>query len=107
MVKITFVEADGVSYDIKAPEGWSLMEAAFHNGVEGIEAECGGACNCATCHVYIDERYLDKLPPIGSTEDEMLECTAAERRANSRLSCQIELTAELDGIVVDLPETQI
>ncbi|MBV1789232.1 2Fe-2S iron-sulfur cluster binding domain-containing protein [Marinobacterium sp. D7] len=107
MVKITYIEADGRSYEIEAPEGWSLMEAAFHNGVEGIEAECGGACNCATCHVYIDENYLDKLPPIGPTEEEMLECTAAERRPNSRLSCQIELTAELDGMVVDLPETQI
>ncbi|KEA61962.1 Ferredoxin, 2Fe-2S [Marinobacterium lacunae] len=107
MVKITYVEADGRRYEVEAPEGWSLMEAAFQNGVEGIEAECGGACNCATCHVYFDERYIDKVPQPSATEDEMLECTAAERRSNSRLSCQIELTSELDGMVINLPDTQI
>jgi len=107
MVHINFVEADGRTFEVDAPEGWSLMEAAFHNGVEGIEAECGGSCTCATCHVYVDERYLDKLKPVQPNEDEMLECTATERLPTSRLSCQIELTDALDGIVVNIPETQI
>lgn len=107
MIHINFVEADGRTFEVDAPEGWSLMEAAFHNGIEGIEAECGGSCTCATCHVYIDEGYLDRLPPMRSNEDEMLDCTAAERRKTSRLSCQVELTEALDGIVVNIPETQI
>ncbi len=107
MVHIKYVEADGRTHEVDAPEGWSLMEAAFHNGVEGIEAECGGACCCATCHVYVDERYLDKLKPVEANEDEMLDCAAAERKATSRLSCQVEISAELDGMVVNIPETQI
>lgn len=107
MIHINFVEADGRTFEVDAPEGWSLMEAAFHNGIDGIEAECGGSCTCATCHVYIDEGYLDKLPPMRSNEDEMLDCTATERRNTSRLSCQVELTEALDGIVVNIPETQI
>lgn len=107
MVHIKYVQADGQSQEVDAPEGWNLMEAAFHNGVEGIEAECGGSCTCATCHVYVDEGYLDKLKPIQPNEDEMLECVAAERRPTSRLSCQVEITEALDGIVVNVPETQI
>ncbi|MBS99714.1 MAG: (2Fe-2S)-binding protein [Oceanospirillaceae bacterium] len=107
MVRITYVEADGRTQEVDAQPGWSLMEAAFHNGIEGIEAECGGACVCATCHIYMDERYLEKIKPMESGEDEMLDCAAAERKPNSRLSCQIEITDELEGAVVQIPETQI
>lgn len=107
MVDITYIEPDGNEIELQIPEGWSLMEGAFHNGVDGIEAECGGNCSCATCHVYIDERFVGMLREMESNEDEMLECAAAERRSNSRLSCQIEVTSDLDGLVVHIPETQI
>lgn len=82
------------------------MQTALDNGVDGIVGECGGSAMCATCHVYVDEAFLDLLPPMKEVENEMLECTATERRPNSRLSCQIKLDAVLDGIVVELPETQ-
>lgn len=107
MVKLIFIEPSGAEQEVEAPEGWSLMEAAFHNGVDGIEAECGGSCTCATCHVYIDEKFVDKLAPMGSNEDEMLDCAAAERKSNSRLSCQIEITAAFEGMVIQTPDTQI
>ena len=82
------------------------MEGAVQNGVQGILAECGGACMCATCHVYVDEAWLARLDPIEEEEQEMLGSTAAERKVNSRLSCQIRVTAELDGLVVNLPPKQ-
>lgn len=107
MVKITYIEPDGRDVELQVPEGWSLMEGAFQNGVDGIEAECGGSCSCATCHVYIDEAFLDRLEPVQPNEDEMLECTASERKPNSRLSCQIEINKSLDGIIVHIPPTQI
>ncbi len=106
MVKIIYIEPSGRDVELQVPEGWSLMEGAFQNGVDGIEAECGGSCTCATCHVYIDERYLERLNPISPNEDEMLDCTASERRANSRLSCQVQVTEQLDGLVVTVPPTQ-
>jgi len=89
------------------PVGWSLMQGATLNGVDGIEGECGGSCGCATCHVYVDDGFLDKLASIAESEEEMLECTASERQANSRLGCQIKVDDALDGIVVRLPETQV
>lgn len=82
------------------------MRAAVENGILGILAECGGSAMCATCHVYVDERYLDRLAPMNATEDAMLDSTAAERRPNSRLSCQITMTDDLDGLIVQLPPTQ-
>jgi 2Fe-2S ferredoxin len=82
------------------------MEGAVQNGVDGILAECGGSCMCATCHVYVDEAWLPRLNPIEEEEEEMLGSTAAKRKANSRLSCQIRVTAELDGLVVNLPPKQ-
>lgn len=106
MPEVTYIEADGTARTIDAARGSSVMHAATSNGVPGIEAECGGACSCATCHVYVDEAWLDRLPQIGEDEESMLECTASERRPNSRLSCQIQLDDDLDGLVVRTPETQ-
>jgi 2Fe-2S ferredoxin len=83
------------------------METAIQNGVDGIVAECGGNCQCATCHVYVEETWLARLPKMQDDEDAMLGSTAAERKPNSRLSCQIRVTDALDGLVVHTPPTQI
>ena len=83
------------------------MEGAVKNGIDGIVAECGGACMCATCHVYVDPAFLEKLPPIGEEQEEMLGVTAAERKPNSRLSCQIEMKPEYEGLIVRMPERQV
>lgn len=107
MPKITYISHTGVSRTVEVPEGDSVMEGALQHGVEGIVAECGGNCQCATCHVYVEERFLPLLEPIGDEQEVMLGCTTAERRPNSRLSCQIRVTAKLDGLVVHTPETQI
>lgn len=106
MPNITYRRLDGSSQTIDVPVGTSIMQGAVSNGVDGIVAECGGSAMCATCHVYVAEGPLENLPPRNPVEEEMLESAAAERKENSRLSCQIEVTAELDGLVVDLPERQ-
>jgi len=106
MPQITYVEASGESTTLTLQEGWSLMQAAITNGIEGIVGECGGSCACATCHCYVDEARLAELPPPSENELGMLENVAAERRPSSRLACQIKATAALDGLVVHLPETQ-
>jgi ferredoxin, 2Fe-2S len=105
MPKIVFIEPDGARREITAPVGITLMEAARQNGVRGIVAQCGGACACATCHVYIDPAWAAKLEPIEDMEEGMLE-TAWEPKENSRLSCQVHVTAEMDGLVVAVPEQQ-
>jgi len=99
MPRVIFHGSDGERHELDAPPGHSLMEVAIDNDVTGIVAECGGACACATCHVYIAETWLDKLPAIEDMEDSMLD-VVLERRDNSRLSCQIEITAALDGLEV-------
>jgi ferredoxin, 2Fe-2S len=106
MPRITYVEATGAQTSIELAEGWSLMQGATANGVEGILGECGGSCACATCHCYVDEARLGDLPAPSENELAMLENAAAERRPNSRLACQIKATGALDGLVVHLPETQ-
>jgi ferredoxin, 2Fe-2S len=106
MPQITYIEASGQTTTVNVPEGWSLMQGATANGIEGILGECGGSCACATCHCYVDEPWLHKLPRPTEGELEMLENTASERRNNSRLACQIKATAELEGMVVHLPESQ-
>ena len=106
MPDITFIHPDGEEQGMEAPEGVSVMQAATGAGVRGIVAECGGSAMCATCHVYVDPAWIDRLPAPLSNELEMLECTADERRPESRLSCQIRLTADLQGLVVRLPERQ-
>lgn len=106
MVKVIYIEHDGTKEELDVPEGWNLMQAAVSNGIEGIEGECGGSCCCATCHCYVDDAYLDKLDAMTDTEDGLLGETVSARKANSRLACQIKATAELDGIILHLPEAQ-
>jgi ferredoxin, 2Fe-2S len=97
---------DGAMHTLHAKCGQSLMLAAVQEGVDAIAADCGGCLTCATCHVYVDASWGPRLPPAGADETAMLDLTAAERRPTSRLSCQIELTPALDGLVVELPERQ-
>lgn len=106
MAKIIYVEHGGDEHEVEVPLGWSLMQAAVRAGIDGIEGECGGSCACATCHVYVDEDRLDLLPPPADNELAMLENTASQRRANSRLACQIKMSEALDGMVVHMPEFQ-
>jgi ferredoxin, 2Fe-2S len=104
--KVTYIAHSGEENEVDLPVGWTLMQGATLNGIDGIEGECGGSCGCATCHVYIGEAWLDKLSAAAENEEEMLECTVSPRETNSRLGCQIKVTDELDGIVVRLPEEQ-
>jgi 2Fe-2S ferredoxin len=106
MTQITFIEAGGQRTTLDVPDGWSLMQAATANGVDGIVGECGGSCACATCHCYVDELLASVLPPPAPGELDMLANVAAERRPNSRLACQIKATSALAGGCVSLPDTQ-
>jgi 2Fe-2S ferredoxin len=103
---ITYISNAGDTRTISVPLDDSVMEGAIKNGVDGIVAECGGACMCATCHVYVDPAWLDKLLPMEDDENAMLESTASERKSNSRLSCQLRVRKELDGLIVRTPPTQ-
>lgn len=107
MPRVTYIDVAGKETTLDIELGTSVMQAAVLNGVDGIVAECGGSCMCATCHVYVREDQLAKAPPLGPDEDAMLEGTASERKPNSRLSCQLVVSPEMDGLVVYLPETQI
>lgn len=106
MPKLTYVLADGTRREVEAAAGTSVMEAAIRNNVRGIDAECGGCLSCATCHVYVEEAWLAKLPAPEPDEEDMLGFTAAERKPESRLSCQLKLDASLDGLVVLVPPNQ-
>jgi ferredoxin, 2Fe-2S len=103
--RVTFIEPSGRRREIQAPVGISLMETAVQNGVQGIVALCGGACACATCHVYVEAAWVSRLEPREDMEEGMLE-SAWEPRENSRLSCQIHITADLDGLEVTIPQHQ-
>jgi 2Fe-2S ferredoxin len=105
MVKITFIEHTGEKRTVEAELGATVMETAIRQMVPGIEAECGGACACATCHVYVDEAWREKVGPPTPMEEDMLDF-GYQVRENSRLSCQIRVTEELDGLVVATPERQ-
>ncbi len=105
MAKITFIEHNGKTHEIEANNGGTVMEAATKHNVPGIDADCGGACACATCHVYVDDAWLSKLNPMGSMEESMLDF-ADGVQPNSRLSCQIVVNEDLDGLVVTIPESQ-
>lgn len=105
MTKITFVAADGSKTEIMAENGQSLMQAAVNAGVSGIIAECGGACACGTCHCFVEGDWFDKLPPAAANEKDMLEFVI-DPQAKSRLSCQITVTSDMDGLVVHTPESQ-
>ena len=107
MPSITYVHPDGARDVIEVPVGTSVMRGAILNNVDGIVAECGGEMMCATCHVYVDAPYLGRTPPRSDDEKAMLEFTASERKPTSRLSCQLVVTPEMDGLVVYLPETQV
>jgi 2Fe-2S ferredoxin len=105
MAKITFIQPDGTRQEVVAEPGMTVMEAARKELVPGIEAECGGACSCATCHVYVDEAWREKVGPPSQMEEDMLDF-AFDVRASSRLSCQIKVSDDLDGLVVTVPEKQ-
>jgi len=106
MPRVTYIAQDGTETTLDIAAGTTIMQAAVFNGVDGIVAECGGSCMCATCHVYVREEQLAMVPPIGEDEEAMLEGTASPRQPNSRLSCQLVVSPEMDGLVVYLPETQ-
>jgi ferredoxin, 2Fe-2S len=106
MPKVTYIQPDGTPKVVDASPGTTLMEAAVDNDVRGIIAECGGACSCATCHVYVDPTWAAQLPPPDAQEDGMLGCVL-DRRPTSRLSCQIVLKQALDGITVEVAAEQI
>jgi 2Fe-2S ferredoxin len=104
--EVIFIERDGSSRRIEVEAGMSVMRAAVDNGIEGIEAICGGLCACGTCHCYVGEAWLERLPPREETEDYMLDEGSAERRETSRLACQIELSDDLSGIEITIPPEQ-
>ena len=105
MAKITYIEFNGTEHVVDVKAGLSVMEGAVKNNIPGIDADCGGACACATCHVYVQAPWLDKLPPKSDMEETMLDF-AQELEPNSRLSCQIKVTPELEGLVVKTPKSQ-
>jgi 2Fe-2S ferredoxin len=104
--KVTYVSATGESREVEVSAGTTVMSAALKNDIDGIVAECGGVCMCSTCHVFVDENFFSKLPPAQDTEEAVLEISAEERRPTSRLSCQIKVTDDLDGLIVHLPKRQ-
>lgn len=107
MPQLSYISHDGTRSDIEVKMGGTVMQNALERGIAGINGDCGGACQCCTCHVYVEDGWLAKLPPMEEMEDAMLDSTAEPRRANSRLSCMLTVDATLDGLVVYLPATQI
>ena len=105
MPKITYLEDNGKSHTIEVSNGLSVMEGAVQNDIPGIDADCGGGMACATCHVYVDDNWVDKLTPKDDGEEDMLDM-AFEPKQNSRLSCQLIVSDELDGLVVNIPSKQ-
>ena len=103
---MTYIDSAGREYAVDAATGESVMAAAVKNGVPGIVAECGGNCSCATCHVWVRDEFAPLVGPPGDMEDDLLDLAVSERRAGSRLSCQIKVTARLDGLAVDVPPFQ-
>lgn len=105
MASVTYISHDGSSVEVEVSPGTSVMQAAVDNMIDGIVGECGGSCSCATCHCYVDEKWVNLIPAASGMERDMLECVL-EPRPNSRLSCQIVVSAALDGLVIHLPESQ-
>ena len=105
MPKITYIEHKGKSHTLEVANGLTVMEGAVQNNIPGIDADCGGSCACATCHVYVDEKWFIKLPKKDSAEEDMLDM-AHEPNKFSRLSCQITVTDKLNGLVVKMPSKQ-
>jgi 2Fe-2S ferredoxin len=106
MAKITYIEHSGKKHEVEVANGLSVMEGARDNNIPGIEADCGGACACSTCHVYVDAAWAEKIPAKDAMEEDMLDF-AWEPSDLSRLTCQVKVTDELDGLVVQLPEKLI
>jgi ferredoxin, 2Fe-2S len=107
MAKITYIEWNGTPHAVEVPNGLTVMEGARDNGIPGIEADCGGACACSTCHVYVDDAWIDRLPPKEAMEQDMLDFAWEPDPDKSRLTCQLRVTDDLDGLVVRMPEKQI
>jgi len=105
MAKITYIEHNGTSHTVEVKNGLSVMEGAVQNNIPGIDADCGGSMACATCHVYVKEEWFDKVNIKSEGEDDMLD-QAYEPNKQSRLSCQISVTDDIDGLIVNLPEKQ-
>jgi ferredoxin, 2Fe-2S len=105
MPKITYIEHNGKSHEIEVANGLTVMEGAVQNNISGIDADCGGSCACATCHIYVNEEWFNKLPKKESAEEDMLDM-AYEPNKLSRLSCQITVSDELNGLVVKMPSKQ-
>jgi len=105
MTKIVYIEHDGKSHSIDVQNGLTVMEGAIQNNIPGIDADCGGSMACATCHVYVEEKWLDKLPKAEEAEVDMIDM-AFEPKKNSRLSCQLIASDELDGLIVTTPKKQ-
>lgn len=107
MAKITYIEHNGTQHTVEVATGMTVMEGARDNGIPGIDADCGGACACSTCHVYVDADWVEKLPVRDPMEEDMLDFAWEPDPLRSRLTCQLRVTDELDGLVVNLPEKQI
>ena len=105
MPKITYIEHNGKTHIVEVPNGLSVMEGAVENNIPGIDADCGGSCACATCHVYVDEKWFSKLPNKEDAEEDMLDM-AFDSNKSSRLTCQITVIDDLDGLVVKMPSKQ-
>ena len=105
MSEITYIEHNGKSHTVKVPKELTVMEGAVQNNIPGIDADCGGSCACATCHVYVDSAWFNKIPKVQDEEQDMLDM-AFEPNKFSRLSCQITVSDELDGLVVKMPSKQ-
>ena len=107
MAKIKYIEFDGKEHEIEVSNGLTVMEGAIKNKIPGIDADCGGACACSTCHVYVDNDWVDKLPQKEDMESDMLEFAFSPDDKTSRLTCQITVTDDLEGLIVRMPEKQI
>jgi len=107
MAKITYIEHNGTEHVVDVPNGLTVMEGARDNNIPGIEADCGGACACSTCHVYVHPDWVSKLPQIDPMEEDMLEFAYQPDETRSRLTCQLKVSDALDGLVVQMPEKQI
>jgi len=107
MAKITYIEHNGTEHVVEVASGLTVMEGARDNNIPGIDADCGGACACSTCHAYIAPDWVEKLPAKESMEEDMLDFAFETDPARSRLTCQIKVTDDMDGLVVHLPERQI
>ena len=105
MPRIIFITPNGEKHEVEVESGYSVMEAAINNNIDGIVAECGGACACATCHSYIDDAWTGRMPPMDDMEDSILDA-AYDRRDNSRLTCQLEVQDDWDGLVVHVAENE-